>query len=138
MRGPPQFVTLNPVQFPELTKLRNEVRDTLRKTVVSNVIDELAANSDVSAWVRHGLALHTQNGDAATCKFCKQPLPEVRLRRLEAHINDEFRRFSQELQQVYDRIRTAATNFPTSRSSIRTVCIRSFERNSTKHAGHFS
>ncbi|MFP4895883.1 AAA family ATPase, partial [Paraburkholderia sp. EG304] len=97
---PREFIRVSNVQFPDLTALRNEAREALKKSVVSNVIDELAANSDLSAWVRHGLTLHSQPNDSKTCKFCEQPLPASRLRRLEAHFNDEFRRFTQELQQL--------------------------------------
>ncbi|PLZ02828.1 hypothetical protein CY652_07840 [Burkholderia sp. WAC0059] len=92
-----------------LLGLRNEVRQALQKTVVSNVIGQLAANPGVSAWVRDGLSIHAHEGDAEVCMFCGQPLLAERLRRLEAHFNDEFRRFTQDLQALANRIeRTAA------------------------------
>lgn len=106
---PREHIRISAVQFPDLTTLRNEAREALKKTVVSNVIGELAANSDLSAWVRHGLTIHAHTGKSDTCKFCESPLPAGRLRRLEAHFNDEFRSFTQELQGLTNRIQKAAT-----------------------------
>jgi len=107
---PREFIRVSEVRFPDLTTLRNDAREALKKTVVSNVIGELAGNADLSAWVRHGLAMHTNAGDSDTCKFCAQPLPASRLRRLEAHFNDEFRSFTHELEKLASRIQSAASS----------------------------
>jgi len=101
-------VQLSVVVFPDLTKLQQEVQDALRASVVSAVIDELTANPTVATWVQSGLSLHTQGGDAAACKFCNQPLPATRLRQLEAHFNDQFRQFNQNLTALVGRIENAA------------------------------
>ncbi len=113
-------IVLLPVDIPDALDLRNEVRDALSRTVVSSVIEQLAASPAVGEWVRNGLTLHTHGEDATTCKFCEQPLPASRLRRLEAHFNDEFRRFTQHLQNLAGRIESAAnqleqTNLPDAR-----------------------
>lgn len=113
-------IELHPVNIPDALGFRNEVRETLSKTVVSNIIEELAANPAVGDWVRSGLAIHTHGEDTTTCKFCEQPLPPKRLRRLEAHFNDEFRRFTHDLQNLAERIESAAnqlerTNLPDGR-----------------------
>lgn len=110
-------IELRPVNIPDALSLRNDVREALSRTVVSSVIEELAASPAVGDWVRSGLAIHTHGEDATTCKFCEQPLPANRLRRLEAHFNDEFRRFTRELQNLAGRIENAAnqlerTNLP--------------------------
>ncbi|WP_295003484.1 AAA family ATPase [uncultured Dechloromonas sp.] len=101
-------VQLAVVAFPDLLKLQQEVQDALRASVVSAVIDELAANPTVASWVQSGLSLHIQGGDAAACKFCNQPLPATRLRQLEAHFNDQFRQFNQNLAALVGRIENAA------------------------------
>jgi wobble nucleotide-excising tRNase len=100
-------VTRPVVSFPDVPKLHQEVRDMLQTTVVSNVMAELAADPDVAAWVEKGLPLHTHGGDAKNCKFCDQPLPSERLRRLEAHFNDQFRQFTGRLQTLIDHIESA-------------------------------
>lgn len=78
------------VRFPDLMQLREKTATLLQKTVVSAVIQSLADDQPVAAWVGHGLGLH--RGDHATenCRFCDQPLPPHRLAHLEAHFNDEF------------------------------------------------
>lgn len=78
------------VRFPDLMQLRSKTEALLRKTVVSAVVQTLADDQAVAAWVGHGLGLH--RGDRATmnCRFCDQPLPSHRLAKLEAHFNDEF------------------------------------------------
>lgn len=95
------------IRFPDVLGLQKEVREALAKTVVSSVIEEMASNPTVSGWVGSGLPLHTHGGDSSTCKFCEQPLPAERLRRLEAHFNDQFRQFTAGLQELAVRIDTA-------------------------------
>ncbi|AOJ72862.1 MULTISPECIES: AAA family ATPase [Burkholderia] len=117
---PLPMVELKAVNIPDAMLLRNEVRDALAKTVISSVIEELAANPTVGSWVRDGLAIHTHGEDAKACRFCDQPLSANRLRRLEAHFNDEFRRFTQDLHGLAERIEIAAkqlerTNLPDSK-----------------------
>lgn len=97
-------VVLPSLSFPDVMLLHTEVRDVLAKTVVSSVIADLAENPSIATWVGAGLPLHTHGGDAATCKFCEQPLSPVRLRRLEAHFNDEFQRFVAGLSALVQRI----------------------------------
>lgn len=101
-------LVLPSLSFPDVMQLHKEVRDALAKTVVSNVLANLVENPSIASWVGAGLPLHTNGGDAATCKFCEQPLPAVRLRRLEAHFNDEFRRFVAYLSELVQRIEGAA------------------------------
>jgi len=78
------------VRFPDLMALRAKTEALLKKTVVSAVVQSLADDQVVAAWVGHGLGLH--RGDRATdiCRFCDQPLPSHRLAQLESHFNDEF------------------------------------------------
>jgi wobble nucleotide-excising tRNase len=103
-----ELLDLPSISFPDLRQLHSEVQSALHKTVVSSVIEELAAEPGVASWVGAGLKLHTHSGDAATCKFCEQPLPAERLRRLEAHFNDCFDEFAEELDRLEERIATAA------------------------------
>ena len=63
------------VRFPDLMQLRAKTEALLRKTVVSAVVQSLADDQPVAAWVGQGLGLH--RGDRATenCRFCDPPLP---------------------------------------------------------------
>lgn len=97
-------IGLPSLSFPDVMQLHTEARNALAKTVVSSVIAELNENAPVAAWVGAGLPLHTHGGDAAVCKFCQQPLATARLRRLEAHFNDEFRSFTAHISALAQRI----------------------------------
>lgn len=104
---PMPALPLSSVAFPDLMRLHQEAREALRRTVVSAVIDELAANPKVASWVSSGLPLHTGD-DGDVCKFCNQPLPINRLRQLEAHFNDQFRQFTEGLTVLAERIEREA------------------------------
>ena len=101
------------ISFPDITNLYSSVQAALRHTVASQVIESLASNPSLSAWIRTGLVLHTQNGDSTKCQFCEQPLAPVRLRQLDAHFNDEFRRFTESLKALTVRIESAAQSVST-------------------------
>ncbi|MGV1017956.1 MAG: AAA family ATPase [Fluviibacter phosphoraccumulans] len=96
------------LEFPDIAKLLQEVQSTLQVTVVSAVIDELIENPAVANWIQSGLSLHGNGPDTESCKFCNQPLPKARLERLEAHFNDQFRQFRQDLEALAVRIEESA------------------------------
>lgn len=98
------------VSFPDVAALAKRTQAMLERSVVSNVIGELMENPRVAAWVNTGLDLHTGEQTASKCKFCDQPLPELRLKQLEAHFNDEFKQFQAELDSLIREI-TAARDY---------------------------
>ena len=53
------------VGFPDLVDLTNKTRAALERSVVSKVVDRLAANPSLATWVGSGLTLHTVEN--ATC-----------------------------------------------------------------------
>ncbi len=79
-------------QLPELESLHETVAKTLEGTVVSQTIESLADDSELTNWVHKGFTLHSDR-DAEQCLFCNQPLPTDRLRRLETHFNDQYVQF---------------------------------------------
>jgi wobble nucleotide-excising tRNase len=91
-------------EFPDLSRLRNEVADTVAKTVASEAIAALKADPALSEWTRHGLRLHKDRQSKA-CLFCDQALPAERLAALEAHFNEEYERFLQRIGHQIDGIR---------------------------------
>jgi len=96
------------ISFPDVTSLYATVQNALQQTVASQVIDSLASKPSLATWIREGLALHTHDGDSAICEFCEQPLAPGRLRQLEAHFNDEFRRFTESLKALTVRVESTA------------------------------
>lgn len=95
------------VSFPDFASLTARTQALLGHSVVSTVIAELAENPAVAGWVHTGLSLHSSGSSSRNCKFCDQPLPEQRIRQLEAHFNDEFKRFQSSIDGLIADIRVA-------------------------------
>lgn len=98
------------MSFPDLADLTTRTRAALQRSVVSKVVDRLAGNPSLAAWVNTGLALHTGENATDHCEFCDGPLRPERVRRLEDHFNDEFKRFQSELGQLIGDV-TEAQSF---------------------------
>ena len=111
--SPKTPVVLPTAIFPDLGALHQEARDALKRTVVSTVLADLASDPAIASWVQQGLRLHTHEGNAETCKFCLQPLPSERLLALEAHFNDRFKAFADDVDALHGRIERAATALET-------------------------
>ncbi|RTL27715.1 MAG: hypothetical protein EKK47_18115 [Burkholderiales bacterium] len=101
-------LSLAQVPFPDLLALRSEVQELLKQTVTASVVQDLLDAPTAANWVKHGLEMHTKDGDASTCKFCRQPLQASRLRELEAHFNDRFKEFERQVHAIKERIEEAA------------------------------
>ncbi|MBI4328127.1 MAG: AAA family ATPase [Chloroflexi bacterium] len=97
-------LTPSPVDF---EALRQKVGNLLKRTVVSQVLEELAADPTVAAWVQQGMGLHIGERQTATCRFCNSPLPPDRLAKLEAHFNDEYNRFLSALDTLKAEVEQA-------------------------------
>ena len=73
-------------QESDFTYIRDKVADLLSATVVSETIQSLRDDVEISEWVRQGLDLHRKH-NSGDCIFCEQSLPERRLSALERHFN---------------------------------------------------
>src|SRR5690606_6936163 len=91
--------TIDKVAAPsvDLDALTREVDALVSRSVVAQTLDELTRNSRLAAWVQEGLLLHSGEHASDTCRFCLQPLQAPRRAALEAHFNDAFARFQQDL-----------------------------------------
>lgn len=95
------------ISFPDFADLTTRTQAMLGRSVVSSVIAELAENPTVAGWVNAGLSLHAGQHASSKCRFCDQPLPEQRIRQLEAHFNDEFKRFQSDVDKLVADIASA-------------------------------
>ena len=98
------------LSFPNFADLIARTQAMLERSVVLSVISDLAENPKIAAWVNTGLGLHRGELESNKCRFCDQPLPDQRIRQLEAHFNDEFKRFQADVDELINEI-TAAKNF---------------------------
>ena len=90
--------------FPDKQVLEGGVQALLRKKVTSEVIESLGKKEALGNWVQQGLAHHTGENESAICHFCGQSLPEKRLAELEAHFNDEYNSFLNEVDIAVESI----------------------------------
>lgn len=95
------------IRFPDFADLTTRTQTMLERSLVSATIAELVENPAVSRWVNSGLYLHTEAQQSGNCLFCAQPLPPARIARLEAHFNDEFKRFQSDLDSLIIEVETA-------------------------------
>jgi wobble nucleotide-excising tRNase len=98
------------VSFPDFAGLTTRTQAMLERSVVSSVISELVEHPALAAWVSAGLGLHIGAHASTKCLFCDQPMPEQRTRQLQAHFNDEFKRFQADLDGLVGEI-TSAQDF---------------------------
>lgn len=90
--------------YPNITDLTKQVDEILKRSVASKIIQVLVENTKLASWVREGLELHREGGEKTVCKFCGQSMPQHRIHDLEAHFNDEFKKFQAELTQLHTRV----------------------------------
>lgn len=88
----------------ELDALAQEVETLVSRSVVAQTLDELTSHSRLAAWVQEGLVLHSGEHATDTCRFCLQPLQAARRAALEAHFNDAFARFQQDLALLLKKL----------------------------------
>ncbi|MCH8955524.1 AAA family ATPase [candidate division KSB1 bacterium] len=88
--------------FIDFDSLQSDVKDILRRTVVSQVLEELRTDQDLADWVKLGIVKH-ETRNTQNCLFCGQRLPEGRIPELEAHFNDHYNKY---MLTIEDKIRS--------------------------------
>lgn len=91
----------------DLDTLTKEVDALVARSVVAQTLNELTADANLAQWVQRGLALHLGEHASNTCRFCQQPLEARRRAALEAHFNDAFESFQQDLSALLSKLKTA-------------------------------
>lgn len=93
----------NPISFTKqsisqetFAKAKDRLDDLLNTSVVSKTIQRLVEHGDIKSWVETGLALHKRH-DTNQCEFCGNTIAEERIKRLEAHFNDDYKAFQERL-----------------------------------------
>lgn len=107
------------VQYPDFVAITNKVQEMLRRSVLSSALPELVANPAVAAWVGQGLVLHTGEHASSKCRFCEQSMPASRMEQLEAHFNDQFRQFQNDLTALIAEAEDARGRISTLRTPSR-------------------
>ena len=101
---PKDAIPLVTLELPDFDRLAVDAETLLKRSVVSQVLDELAADSDVGSWVQRGLSLHSGDRKTDVCRFCGQSISASRVQELQAHFNDAFTTFQQEVARLAQRV----------------------------------
>jgi wobble nucleotide-excising tRNase len=95
-----------------LGKAKIRLDEILKTSVVSQVITRLAEHPEIKSWVETGLALH-KNYSVEDCEFCGNKISPERLHKLEAHFNDQYKKFQARLQSAESWLQGQLINLPT-------------------------
>lgn len=79
-----------------VTKAKESLDDLLRTSAVSKTIERLTSNPDIQTWVSSGLDLHKKH-KTTNCEFCGNVIAEDRLKEIEAHFSEEYKKFKDRL-----------------------------------------
>jgi len=87
-----------------LTDIQTSGALLFSKTVESVVIERLRENSDISGWVEVGLSLHGKH-KSKECEFCRQSLPEQRLKDLANFFNEADQKLKNDIENLLKNLR---------------------------------
>lgn len=107
-------VILTPLPKTDFAGLIEQVRSSLKETVVSAVLEGLSQDPEAEQWVRAGLPLHNISlgqTPAGQCIFCEQPLAASRVAKLEGHFNDSYQGFLGRLGRLQQKVASLTASF---------------------------
>lgn len=95
--------------LPQFQEQADKVATLLRTTIASAAIEALKCDLELAEWTHQGLLLHKER-KSEMCLFCQQPMPESRIKELEAHFNAEYERFLQDIEKQITELEKAEKN----------------------------
>lgn len=90
--------------LPDLTGLERDAKELVERSVVSAMIDALAADAEVGKWVQTGLTLHSGERESSSCHFCGGEFSTARRLELEGHFSDEVTTLQRECDDLLGRL----------------------------------
>jgi wobble nucleotide-excising tRNase len=130
-----EAITLAEVDF---DALREKIKNLLQRTVVSQVIEEMSNDASLADWVRQGVVLHTGEKHTDNCRFCNSALPAGRIAKLQAHFNDEYNRFSIEIDSTRTEVAQGKQNLAAPQLPAKTAFYDHLSAEYVKVADRFS
>lgn len=97
------------VTLPDWRLLTEGVTGLLRQTASNRAIERLKEDRRLEAWVRDGLAFHS---DLAECEFCGATLSAERLDRLRAHFSQEYEALIRDVRAKIQALQNLSPNLP--------------------------
>lgn len=87
--------------FAALSMFEDSVAKITRKSSTSIAISRLTSQPEIAQWVEDGVAIHKNNNDNI-CEYCRQDIPENRLKQLADHFNDSDRLLKNEIEYAIE------------------------------------
>ena len=81
----------------------SEIQRVLSKTILSSSIEELEKNPILQRWVFEGLGFYNKEG-SERCIFCDGEISKNRIKELNSHFSDEFKKFQSELSLLSSKV----------------------------------
>lgn len=103
-------ISMVSVTTPDLKYLHSHTTSLLGRSIVSQLIDNLARDSEVGTWVQQGLSLHKGERETDSCRFCGNELSVQRRAELEAHFNDAYASFQHEIEKAIRNVESQQKN----------------------------
>ena len=98
IKSPPKDrITLRPALNILLADVTDQVSGVLKRTVISEAIEELKSNHEAATWVQAGMQLHRAG---ERCLFCEGVYTEERVDRLSRHFDESLRQVQQEIKAL--------------------------------------
>lgn len=86
----------NRLDVGKLKEAASRLEDLLKTTATNVVLERLRDNPDIQNWVQTGLSIHAGHS-SESCEFCGASLNERRINEINAHFNDEYKKFQTRL-----------------------------------------
>lgn len=80
-----------------LKKAQDRLNELFKQSITNKIIEHLKNNQTTQTWVLHGLEI---NKDSEYCEFCGSKISQERVDELNAHFNDEYKKFSETLDRA--------------------------------------
>jgi len=90
----------------DLSNLHERVTKLCQQSLAMTVLNDLEQRPELRVWIEEGLRLH-RHYQSSRCLFCRQPLPEDRLKQLEAHFSKQWEDFVDQVESLLHQIADA-------------------------------
>lgn len=98
------FIKLDSCNMPNLEKTANDVEEILYRPIINLVLKDLENDADLAHWTEKGLKLHKEK-KSTVCLFCGNHISGKRLEQIEAHFNNNFEIFTNDISNLQAEIK---------------------------------
>jgi len=90
--------------YGEVSKIITQTQSVLSKTITATIIGRFKEDDELNKWADQGFKLLKEN-KTNICPFCDQKIPEDFKIKLEQHFNDDYEKFSSEIESLIFQVK---------------------------------